>query len=384
MRYISNHFSSSYTIREALEMLYTSHKNVSDDILYKSVYSTFGGSYSIYSASARGVLVRLLQHLKHTYSMKNVLIQAYTCAVIPLSIKLADMNIVYADTDNNGLLDTTIIHNNIDIIICQWVFGMRPDIATIRRMYPKSIIIEDCAHGYDSTFDADYKLISLGREKAISITEGGILISKTPLPQLMDNATLSTIYQYKLLLYPLIYGICKAYYSVFGRYIIALLQRSSVFPKALDSIEIEGRYMPQKRFYTMSTLQKRMLYYALQNEKKRINKRWEVYNMLTESYIKYDNGSKNDVLKVDYPHRWLIKVSSQKAICTALKHYNMDMYEWDGCPISPVKSDYNALQYTIGSCPHAENISITLLKLPLTTPYNMPYDVIWNEINDHT
>lgn len=123
----------------------------------------------------------------------EVLLQAYTCIVVPNAILWAGAKPVYIDVDETFNINPALIEKKITpstkAIIVQHAFGVPVDIKKIKEICKKHnlILIEDCALSLGAKFDGkkvgtfgDVAFFSFGRDKVISSVSGGLAIVYNP------------------------------------------------------------------------------------------------------------------------------------------------------------------------------------------------------------
>lgn len=143
-------------------------------------------------ASGRESLYALLKSLG-VKSGEEIIIQGYTCVVVPNAIHAASAVPVYADIDPDTLNLTPetvrpLITPRTRAVICQHTFGIPADIKALRKLCDEKgiVLIEDMAHvlpdhkGPDIGYTGDYLILSFGRDKAISGISGGAVLSRHP------------------------------------------------------------------------------------------------------------------------------------------------------------------------------------------------------------
>ena len=126
-----------------------------DDRDVKALENALGNAYKgevITFGSGRESLLALLRALK-LQTGEEVIVQGYTCVVVPNAIHAAGMVCVYADIDRETLnLNIEAVEAAITpktrAIICQHTFGIPADTAKLRDICDRHslILIEDCAH----------------------------------------------------------------------------------------------------------------------------------------------------------------------------------------------------------------------------------------------
>ncbi len=124
---------------------------------------------------------------------EEIIIQGYTCVVVPNAIHAAGGVPIYADIDPDTLNLTTdtvrpLLTTRTRAVICQHTFGIPADVKGLRKLCDEKdiVLIEDMAHvlpdhkGPDIGFHGDYLILSFGRDKAISGISGGAVLSHHP------------------------------------------------------------------------------------------------------------------------------------------------------------------------------------------------------------
>ncbi len=151
-------------------------------------------------ASGREALLALFQSL-NIGKGDEVIIQSYTCIVVPNAITASGATPIYADIDPDTLNLTPetverVISNRTKAVICQHTFGIPADTERLRELCDQYELplIEDCAHIIPDTKGpkdigryGDYLILSFGRDKAISGIAGGALITKIKNARLPDG-----------------------------------------------------------------------------------------------------------------------------------------------------------------------------------------------------
>lgn len=124
---------------------------------------------------------------------EEVIIQGYTCVVVPNAIHAAGAVPVYADIDPDTLNLTTdtvrpLLTPRTRALVCQHTFGIPADIKALRKLCDERdiVLIEELVHampdqkGPDIGAYGDYVILSFGRDKAISGISGGAVLSRHP------------------------------------------------------------------------------------------------------------------------------------------------------------------------------------------------------------
>ena len=148
------------------------------------------------TSSGKAALTLILQALHHIYPDRDeVLIPAFTCYSVPsaivragLKIRLCDINPETLDLDFAKLEHTLQSKDKLLAIVSQHLFGLPANIVKVKRILGDSRIpvIEDAAQAMGNFIDnqhlgtlGDIGFFSLGRGKAFSTVEGGIIVTNS-------------------------------------------------------------------------------------------------------------------------------------------------------------------------------------------------------------
>jgi len=249
----------------------------------------FAVSHCFLVSSGKAALTVILNALKELHPDKNqVLIPAYTCYSVPSAIVRAGLRIQLCDMDPNTLdFDYTqlskLLHppnpqpnelnepkqlkqpKHLDepnkpflSIIPAHLFGIPSDIHRLRSLLGDAevVIVEDAAQAMGGKWKSkklgtlgDVSFFSLGRGKALSTVEGGIILTNRD-----DIAEKIS----KLLTHVPGYNILESFKLVIEAISLSLLTRPSLFwiPKSLPFLRLgETNYDPGFKIRRMSSFQ---------------------------------------------------------------------------------------------------------------------------------
>jgi perosamine synthetase len=139
--------------------------------------------------SGRTALWLLLKNL-NLPAQSEVIIQAFSCVVVPNSVLQSNLKPVVCDIDETTYnFDLDKLEQSITpktkVLIIQYSFGIIPDMGRVLDICKKHnlILIEDCAHSLGAEYEdkkigniGDAAIFSFGRDKIISSTIGGAAI----------------------------------------------------------------------------------------------------------------------------------------------------------------------------------------------------------------
>ena len=343
---------------------------------------TFGGDAVLFS-SGRESLLALMRAL-NIGEGDEVIVQAYTCIVVPNAIAAAGAKTIYADIEQETLsVDPHAVQQLITpktkAIICQHTFGIPAPLSELRELCDRHHLplIEDCAHvmpdekgplGIART--GDYVLFSFGRDKAISGVTGGAMLSRnaaitTKLKEIEQHAKpmlLSVIA--RLLCYAPMYVKARWMYATgIGKLYLAMIGRMGLLLPIVTKEEKAG-----KQSTTLHQFPNACAALALAQWKHlvRLN---DKRRRIADIFLK--EGRKNDWPIVEGACAGLplqkvsLFVPNADAIRSALKKRNIHLFDgWTGCVVCPEAADASAAGYVTGSDPTAERACTQILSLP--------------------
>lgn len=349
----------------------------------------FGGKAHLFG-SGRESLLAILKSLR-LQKDEEVIVQGYTCVVVPNAIIAAGMTPIFADIEEDTLnLDIAEVERLITprtrAIICQHTFGIPAFTKELRTLCDRTglILIEDCAHVMpdikgptDIGTRGDVMFFSFGRDKAISGVNGGAVICRrsdicTDLQKLEDDAVPFAVWQIKRWLqYPMLYGIAKPVYGIgLGKVMLAVFGKLGMLAPITTRKEKQGQM--DSRLHRMPNA---MAILALQQ--------WTCLNdinnhrrMLTDYYF-------NEAVRRNWPlllgvtpdlplQKFPLFTEHAERIRQALKKQNIHLHDgWTGCVICPADSDEAACGYKDGDDPDAEMAGRQILCLPTNPDTSM-------------
>jgi len=334
-------------------------------------------------ASGREALLALLRSLTNADG-GEIIVQAYTCAVLPNAIAAAGLKPVYAEIERETLnIDCDVLESVITprtrAVVCQHTFGIPADTERLREICDRHglPLIEDCAHIIpDETGPAsigehgDFLLLSFGRDKAISGITGGTILSRKPetsarLRKEEEHATNFGLLRIKrLLLYPIVYSVARPLYGLgIGKAFLVLSRWIGALVPILTRQEKKGCMEP-----VLHTLPNVCAALALASfgDLKNIN---DHRRALTRFYLEEGRKFHWPLLAgvtPDLPlQKFPIFVKNADGIRAALKKRNIHLDDgWTGCVVCPPSIDLDPTHYIPGSDPEAEAACEKILSLP--------------------
>jgi len=377
------HATLSYTLR-SLGLLFQPWKwrNGNErEHLRKALQQSFHGDVFLFS-SGREALAALFRAIQ-LRSDEEVILQAYTCVVVPNAVHAYGGVPIYADVDGDTLnLDCADVERKITTrtraIIAQHTFGIPANLPRLRKLCDERgiLLIEDCAHVLpdDSASPiartGDFSILSFGRDKAISGVAGGAVISrKSDVSNALKNAEdhagelpRSVIARY--LLYPRIYFKTRVLYVIgLGRACLALCKKLHLLIPIVTPEEKKGNMILRMR-----KLPNACAALALHSFE-----RLPMINAhrrnLTRFYIEECTKHGWNVIPGVTEHLALQKFPlffpNADRLRELLKRENIYLEDgWTGCVICPRGTATETLGYSPGIGPKAEGMCEKILSLP--------------------
>ena len=135
-------------------------------------YVAQDGEYLLNHARS-GIVIALRASLPYG---GRVGVVAYNCHTVANAVVNAGCTPDFIDVTEDLHIDIASIPSDLDAIVVTNLFGIRNDIAAIRKRCPKAIIIVDNAHGYGLPTEGDFTVYSINQGKFPALGEGGLLI----------------------------------------------------------------------------------------------------------------------------------------------------------------------------------------------------------------
>lgn len=334
-------------------------------------------------SSGREGLLALFKSL-NIGSGDEVIVQAYTCVVVPNAITAAGANAVFVDVEKETLsLDPAAVRKAVTArtkaIVCQHTFGIPAPLEELRRICDGRGVplIEDCAHVIQDEsgpelvgMAGDFVLLSFGRDKAISGVAGGAIISRNTVVSDMllrlENAAenLSLPHIMRLLIYPLLYAAARPLYGLLiGKALLRLCSLLGILPPVVTSAEKKGRQSP-----VLHRIPNACASLAL-DQLKRLREINDRRRALTRFYAELCAERGLPVLRGIRENLPLQKfpmfITGAEKTRRFLKRKNIHLHDgWTGCVICPESADPESAGYKDGDGPRAEEIREQILCLP--------------------
>jgi len=315
----------------------------------------------------------------------EVIIQAYTCIVVPNSIIWAQAKPVYVDIDASYNLDPAKIEEAITpktkALIIQHTFGYPAQMDKIVTLAKKHNlkIIEDCAHALGAKYKnkrvgtfGDIAIFSFGRDKMISSVSGGAAITKEPvLAKKLESTLLNQPHQSNReirqnIVHPLLLPwMAKLIGKLrIGQLLIILSQKIGLLSKVYAKDECNGA-LPE---YFVQPLPNAMALMALQqflrideNLKKRSEHAYAYQAFCAENGIPHQEVSINT--QPSYL-RYTIEYEEPNTLRQDFVRKGYILGNWYMQTVMPRPDSWSTIYYTPGSCPKSETLVKRNINLP--------------------
>jgi perosamine synthetase len=206
----------------------------------------FGVRYVFLLSSGKASLALILEELKEmSPGRRSVIIPAFTCYSVPSAIKRAGLDIVLCDIDPDTLdFDfeqlERIVGEHVLAVIPRHIFGIAADLYRLKGLVKGTgiAVVEDAAQTMGDTLGerkhgtlGDAGVFSLGRGKALSTVEGGIILT--------DRADLAAKLQEKVDGLPE-YGLIGAVALLIKSVLLSICMHPALFwiPKSLPLLRV--------------------------------------------------------------------------------------------------------------------------------------------------
>lgn len=320
----------------------------------------------------------------------EVILQAYTCIVVPNAIQYTGAKPVYVDIEKKGFnIDPDLIEAAITpktkVVIIQHTFGNPAKIAEIQKICQENslLLIEDCAHSLSAEVNGQKvgtfghaAIWSFGRDKIISSTWGGMITTDNDLlakkiEESYEQIPFPSFFQvFQALMHPLIFAIIKPMYSSkIGKGLLVLSQKLKLIPRVIFRIEKMG----QKPHFFPQQMSNALAHLAL-NQLKKLGRFHQHRKKLAMRYgeelkdMPYELPLNNPLASLKGENsahlRFPLRHPNAQSILQAAKQQGLYLGDWYTTVLAPADCQLKDFQYKPGSCPRAEQAAVETLNLP--------------------
>lgn len=357
------------------------------------------GEHATFFGSGRDALLATLRAIGITPG-DEVILQGFTCGVVPNSIHAAGGVPIYCDIDPQTLnIDISKFHHTITsrtrAVICQHTFGIPAEAKKIKTICERRgiMFIEDCAHIIPDDGDkkqmslleaeahaggiglhGDAVILSFGRDKAISGVTGGAVITKhIALAKVLneEEKKASSISMWKimhLIGYPIRYSFAKFLWKlplgpILAKAYLRWIRKIGFLVPVLTKSEKQGRVnvllkkMPNA--CAVLALQQLKDLHNLNNHRRKIS------NIYIEAASKSGWHMPEGTLKSIALQKFPVFARDAVGLRRDLKREEIYLDDgWCGAVVNPRNLDQESFGYAAGTCPISEDIAKHIVSLP--------------------
>jgi len=314
----------------------------------------------------------------------EVILQAYTCIVVPNAIQYTGATPIYVDIEENGynidpeLIEAKITHHTKAVIV-QHTFGEPANLAKIQAICKKHnlLLIEDCAHALSAEYDGkkvgtfgDAAIYSFGRDKIISSVWGGAVSTDDDelakkLKDLRDELPFPSFGQtLQALMHPLLFALIKPFYRwKFGKGLLLSFQKIQLIPRVIYRKEKKGmkpKFFPQQ----MSNILARLARHQLKKIERFKEHRLKLANLYREALESATNYHLPPTNSSSAWLRYTISTPDAAVILKKARKKGIYLGDWYRTVLAPEDCPPEFFQYHPGSCPRAEKAAEETINLP--------------------
>jgi perosamine synthetase len=346
-------------------------------VFEKRIAGLLGVKYAFSFSAGRMALYSILKAVDIGEG-DEVIIQGYTCVVVPAAIIYADAKPVYVDISRKDYnIDVDKIEAKITdktrAIIGQHTYGNPCDLEAIRKICDQHnlVLIEDCAHLLGTSYKGsklgamgDAAFFSTDHTKFISTSVGGIAVTNNEFigqslkriydstPFLSKRDILRILFQFvivNVLYHPRISSVGRLFFDAYAFLGLTFFMSNYEEIKKPDSYPFPAR---------MSNIQAKIGISQINNLKSNTQHRNNITEMYNEILGASGNKSTSNAL-LRYPlevrnrEEWIKSLSSVLQVeswfdsCAQGKRHNL----WE-------------IKYEDGDCPIAEDVTKRIINLP--------------------
>lgn len=312
-----------------------------------------------------------------------VLLQAFTCVVVPNAIIATGATPEYIDIDDTYNMSVNELRRQIEnatvkAIIVQHTFGTPADIEVIAALCQEHqvLLIEDCAHSLGATHNGqlvgsfgDAAIFSFGRDKVISGVSGGMLVVKNEklasrtrdLYRSIPKSGWLWIFQH-LTHVSLYWKVRKFYYVLgIGKLLAVLARKIGVVAAVLSPSEKHGKAPSLTKL--PNPLAKLALY-QLEKMPVFIEHRKSIAALYDSYFHEMPGIVVQGSVEGSTFLRYSIAVDRRDELFSYMKSKRIPLGDWYTVPVGPADTDLQAACYVNTNCVQAEKLAREVLNLP--------------------
>lgn len=303
----------------------------------------------------------------------EVIIQAFTCSVVPMAILSLGAKVVYVDIDKFYNIDLNELKNKINkktkAVVVQHTFGKPVDMCRLRRIVGNDIkIVEDLAHGLGNFYKGknlglwgDVAVLSFGRDKVISGVWGGAIVVNKEIEMIIKKMIKkfpkrNSIWIKKQLDYVWWSDLAMKFYGLgVGKLIHWWIKKSDWFDKPLSIEEKSGRMgtiyngLPDELSFLILNQWVKLIFFI--KRRKEIAK---IYSRYLGGFFDRESSYLRYSIEMDNPYKLRLYAAKK----------NVFLGDWYDQVVAPKSVDVKVFGYQNGVCCKAEEKSRMVVNLP--------------------
>ena len=344
---------------------------------FETSFASFvGRRHATAFGSGRMALFAILKALDIT-SEDEVVLQAFTCNVVPRVIKETGATPVYVDIDprtfnmDMDLLEAAVTERTRAVIV-QHTFGITPDSDRLRDILAgrNIAVIEDCAHAFRPLPNGalgntnGFAFFSTDHTKPLNTHVGGVACcnskehSKRIIELASEAKSLNFLQEKKLQISFLLEFMTHrpSLYSIM-RFPMAILIRCGFFFTWSDHHAINGAGK-DSGIYRMTDFQAMLGLSQLEQVQDNISHRKAVFSILEEKFGWFQEENIAPLL------RYAMCVQNQEEFHNSMPA-TLSQSIWFESPVSGGSAVFADTDYAIGKCPVAEKVCLSVVNIPI-------------------
>ncbi len=363
-------------VKQALKILFMPWRWYQEDARNQVIdwfKKQFNSRHVTLFSSGRSALTAILE----SFGIGNgdeVIVQAFTCMVVPNAIRFAGAIPTYVDIDTSANINPLGIEKAITsktkAIIVQHTFGTPADMDSIMGIARKHklLVIEDCAHALGATYKGkllgtigDAAFFSFGRDKVVSSVQGGVAIRKEIKKQMSEP---SLFWIAKQLFHPIAMSIILPLYRIqIGKVMLVILQKLHILTFPVTRGELHGD-MPKNYFMQYPNALAYLLLRQLKKLEQYNKNRQNIASQYDQAFLKIPRYQMLSKREGSIYLRYGVLCDHPDAVRKAFQKRGIVLGNWYHNVIDPVGSDLSKSGYIYGSCPKAELLAQQIINLP--------------------
>ena len=355
---------AKYTFSSVTRYLFAGGNESDSDKLRQALKNHYSGEVTLYH-KGRAALAEAIRLA--TGGRGDVAISGLTCYSVVQAVKAAGCTPIFIDINEDDLqfsADELRKHKDIKAVVIQNMLGLPADIVSIERATREmnAVLIEDLAHSAGASYSdgrevgtvGDITMLSFGKDKAIDVVNGGVLIIRGDYKA--KQPTKAPKHQMKDRLYPSIAWWTRVFYPIgLGKYIMALAIKLSLVSRSADGEVDTAEMLPH--------WQAKLALRQIENLSNIAKERHQKAKIYIENLQKTVPKAVKQAGSA--PARLPLLVDNRDRVIAALHGNGIQANDiWYDVPVSPIRF-YKKANYSEKDCPVAVNVASRLINLPI-------------------